>query len=108
MATTFSISQKVCARHHDRPAVARCRECVQPYCRECVVEHESRLICAGCLKNGAARQREMHRRRWQVVPLAGVVQWGVGVVVIWALFYWVAIGLRRLPAAVHEGLQWAP
>ena len=38
-----------CRRHPDRPAAARCPECGEAHCRECVVEHEGRILCAACL-----------------------------------------------------------
>jgi len=38
-----------CRRHPERPAAARCPECGEPHCRECVVEHEGRILCAACL-----------------------------------------------------------
>jgi hypothetical protein len=33
--------------------VARCPECRRFYCRECVTEHDDRLLCASCLKKAA-------------------------------------------------------
>lgn len=39
-----------CWNHHSREAVCRCPNCVRPFCRECVTEHEARLLCAECLQ----------------------------------------------------------
>lgn len=38
-----------CWNHETREAVSRCPECRHSFCRECVTEHESRLLCAACI-----------------------------------------------------------
>jgi hypothetical protein len=38
-----------CRTHADREAAARCPECRRHFCRECVTEHEGRMVCAGCI-----------------------------------------------------------
>ena len=45
-----AIAQRRCFHHPIREAVARCPACRDYYCRECVTEHDNRVICAGCLK----------------------------------------------------------
>ena len=64
-----------CWNHEDREAVCRCPQCGRSFCRECVGEHESRLLCAACLKT-AARSREtaakMSRFRDPALILAGL------------------------------------
>lgn len=82
--------------------MARCRSCGQSYCRECVVEHEHRLMCADCLRREALRGQERAGR----VPWAALVQWVVAAGVLWVLFYGVAAVLRRVPSEVHDGLIW--
>ena len=44
-----SLSAIKCITHIDREAVARCCQCNQYYCRECIVEHEGDMICTQCL-----------------------------------------------------------
>lgn len=39
-----------CFNHATREAVARCPECSQFFCRECITEHDDRVICSACLK----------------------------------------------------------
>ena len=43
------LAQSRCFQHAGREAVARCPECERFYCRECVTEHEGRMICRSCL-----------------------------------------------------------
>ena len=55
-----------CVRHPNRDAAARCPSCQQYFCRECVVEHDGRLLCSDCLR------RESHdaghrRQAWAVI-----------------------------------------
>lgn len=65
-----------CWNHEEREAVCRCPECGRSFCRECVGEHESRLLCAGCLKAKAlVRQTAGNQRRFRnpALALAGLV-----------------------------------
>jgi formylmethanofuran dehydrogenase subunit E len=38
-----------CQRHPGREAAARCPSCQQSFCRECITEHEGRMLCLACL-----------------------------------------------------------
>jgi len=84
--------------------VARCRLCGRSFCRECVVEHEGRLICAGCLREGAGGESERRGNWWGWLVVAG--QWGCSLAGLWLLFYGVALVLRRIPSDIHDGLIW--
>lgn len=44
----MDIVQQRCFNHGSREAAARCPECRRHFCRECVTEHEDRLLCASC------------------------------------------------------------
>ncbi len=71
-----------CWTHEAREAVCRCPECGRSYCRECVTEHEARLLCASCI---AARAKSAPRRRR---GRAGAVWLAVaGVFLAWVLFF---------------------
>jgi len=45
-----SLHHQVCLNHHAREAVAKCPDCGHFYCRECIAEHDDRVICAACLR----------------------------------------------------------
>jgi len=71
-----------CWNHDTREAVCRCLACGRSFCRECVTEHESRLVCAACLRNlaeaASRRRRRMRRVASAALTLAGVLlAWGV-------------------------------
>lgn len=107
MASPIRYSQ--CLRHAERPAVARCRVCGEAYCRECVVEHEHRLVCADCLRREADGGREAGRGGgWLRLGWVAVLHWVVAGAVLWGMFYVVAGLLRRIPADVHDGVIWVP
>ena len=43
------IAQLRCLQHTAREAVARCPQCRQSFCRECITEHDGRMLCLPCL-----------------------------------------------------------
>jgi hypothetical protein len=71
-----------CWNHEAREAVCRCPECGRSYCRECVTEHEARLLCASCLYAlGSHKPRRGGRRA------AAVLMALAGVLIAWFLFF---------------------
>lgn len=73
-----------CWNHEAREAVCRCVSCSRSYCRECVSEHEGRLLCAACLAlTGKAKsaRRSLFRRAAPALMIAG------GLLLAW-LTYW--------------------
>jgi hypothetical protein len=92
-----------CFHHSLREAVARCPECRQFYCRECITEHEDRVICATCLKKITATPKTKRAVFAWVLPL---VQFSVGVSIIWFLFYLCGATLLSIPSSFHEGSVW--
>jgi hypothetical protein len=94
-----------CVRHSEREAVARCSSCGGFYCRECVVDHEGRLVCASCLAKAAAaaaprapRKNFAALRRGVVLALSGLL--------VWFLFYAIGSLLLSVPPDFHEGTIW--
>jgi hypothetical protein len=89
--------------------VARCRSCGQAFCRECVVEHEQRLLCAECLRREAGRTAARGADGWRRrLPWAAAAQWAAALAVVWVTFYGATAVLRRVPSAIHDGLIWQP
>jgi len=88
-----------CLNHETREAVARCPQCRRFYCRECVVEHEDRLICTACLQK-LDRPQTRPTRHFQLLGRAiGVC---AGVMLAWLFFYFVAEGLMLIPSTIHD------
>ncbi|HUI54642.1 MAG TPA: hypothetical protein VLY04_06700 [Bryobacteraceae bacterium] len=80
---TGSPIQQRCWNHEDREASCRCPLCTRSFCRECVTEHESRLLCAACL-NAISQQRAERRVLRRFAP-AGLAL--AGIVLAWFVFY---------------------
>lgn len=94
-----------CLNHALREAVARCPECRHFYCRECVTEHEERVICAGCLRRLA---KPAVVKRFRLAGLLLTVECVMGLLIAWLFFYWVGQGLLALPSSFHDGSIWNP
>lgn len=92
-----------CVRHASREAAARCPACEQYFCRECVVEHEGRLLCSSCLARSAGAAGR-GQRRWARVRRAAALS--SGVLVLWCLLYLLGLLLLRIPPDYHDGTVW--
>jgi hypothetical protein len=97
------LAHQRCLHHASREAVARCPECAQFFCRECITEHDDRVICAACLRR-LARPTLRERFRWLHLGLAG--QLILGVLTAWLFFYLAGRTLVVMPADFHEGTLW--
>ena len=97
------ISAQRCFNHAQREAAARCPECGRYFCRECIVEHEERVLCAACLAKAA---RIPLTRRRSFVGLTRLFQCLVGVCTLWFVFYLLGESLLALPSSFHEGTLW--
>ena len=85
-----------CWNHEEREASCRCPGCLRSFCRECVTEHQSRLLCAACLK---ARAREEQSRRGLLRRFAPAGLALAGFVLAWFVFY--GVGEAFLESAAH-------
>ncbi len=97
------LTQRRCFIHQRREAAARCPECNRYFCRECVTEHDERVLCAGCIKRLQPRRRFDRRRLGSLVR---GFQLTSGIVVLWLVFYYLGQLLLTLPSAFHEGTLW--
>ena len=94
-----------CWNHGAREAVARCPECGHSYCRECVVEHDDRVICAGCLAKLTAPVAKA-QRRISAVPFFRAAGALVGLLVAWLIFFSVGRMLLSVPDQFHADTLW--
>jgi hypothetical protein len=98
------LHQRHCLNHSAREAVARCPECGNFYCRECIAEHEDRVVCAACLRKMLRRTERKKNPIFTWTARAGA--FGVSLFVGWLAFYWVGKILLSIPANVHDGTLW--
>jgi hypothetical protein len=94
----MSISLERCFNHASREAVARCPECSRTFCRECISEHDDRVICAFCLK----RLSKKSVRRYRLAGLTRLAQILIGVLLLWSSFYLLGKALLTIPSSFHE------
>jgi hypothetical protein len=83
-----------CWNHASREAAARCPVCTRFYCRECVTEHQGRMICAGCVAASSKMPgATVHAAgiRWTLLSVAGVL-------LAWMIFYYLGALLARIPS----------
>jgi hypothetical protein len=97
------LTEKRCRNHRLREAVARCPECGRYFCRECVTEHERRLLCTDCLQKWQAAAKSGARRASTVLTLGHFM---AGSLLAWAVFFYLGRILFSLPAEFHEGSIW--
>src|SRR4051812_37880425 len=99
---SFLVDQR-CANHAQREAAARCPECTRYFCRECVTEHEDRVVCAACLRR-LTDLRATKRHGFARVVSAGQLVFSF--VLAWFFFFLLGEILVRLPDSFHEDVLW--
>ena len=76
-------AQQRCWNHELREAVCRCPECGRSFCRECVSEHDARLLCASCL-SGMVNARHSRATRGRALPAGMAI---AGILLAWVVFF---------------------
>ena len=96
----ISISRQRCYNHAAREAAARCPACRRFFCRECVSEHQHRLLCAVCL--GQLRADSTPRTRELLAPLAHAGRLAGALVLLWLIFLVYGQFMLLLPSQFHD------
>ncbi|MEE9218001.1 MAG: rhomboid family protein [Acidobacteriota bacterium] len=99
MAAPTDLTLQRCLVHPRREAAARCPQCRHFFCRECVVEHGDRIICAACLRRLAAASPRT--RFHTLLRLGRGARILIGLFVAWLFFYFLAQALLLVPARFH-------
>lgn len=92
-----------CLLHPDRKAAARCPECGDVFCRECVTEHSGKYLCIKCLEirlGGSEKNRSI--RLWKLVMEVAGAAFGFGMLAL--VFFIVGKILLAIPSTFH----WTP
>jgi len=101
----MKLSARRCFNHVEREAVACCPECRRFFCRECISEHQGRVICARCLATMATGSA-VRSRSWK-----GALLWmmlvAAGLLLCWTWFYYLGSVLLSIPSSFHEGTLWS-
>ena len=97
-----TLSELRCFNHANREAVARCVRCGRTFCRECITEHEGRLVCAACLTASASKAAG----KWSIPRAIGS-----GAICIlsflfaWGFFYYTGKLLLKMPSSFHDSIS---
>ena len=97
------ISLRRCAHHPEREAVALCTSCGRSYCRECITEHDDRMMCTSCLS------KFMQSASGRFFDTSDILTAGAalaGVFAAWLAFYYLAQMLIAIPTPFHDGTVW--
>ena len=98
-----NLANQRCFNHAAREAAARCPECTRFFCRECITEHDDRVVCAACLKKLAGAPSAKRRA---VAGVIRFVQCSLGVLLAWFFFFLIGETLAELPDSFHENALW--
>jgi hypothetical protein len=97
------IQNQRCLNHAGREAVARCPACGFYFCRECITEHDDRILCASCLKKQAA---PIEGPRRSLAWLGRATAACCGFIMAWFFFYIIGRVLLATPTKFHEATVW--
>ncbi|NNL74906.1 MAG: rhomboid family protein [Desulfobacterales bacterium] len=97
------ITQQRCHNHMLREAAARCPECDLFFCRECITEHEDKVLCAACLgKKREPAIQSYDRYQW----MFRLGHFSLGILILYIFFYYLGQILLSFPSSFHEGTLW--
>jgi len=102
-AVIFPLRQQRCLNHPRREAAARCPECGRFYCRECITEHDDRVLCASCLAK-LALKRTTQREWWGWVPKLGLAL--IALITVFLAFLMLGNLLLSIPSQFHSKGGW--
>src|SRR5471030_2475362 len=93
-----TLRQRRCDNHPQREASARCPECGKFFCRECITEHDDRVLCASCLAK-LSTKKEKDKVKWEWAPRVGLALLAIAAV----FFVLLMIGnlLLDIPSKFH-------
>lgn len=97
------ISLQRCFNHEHREAAALCPECSRFFCRECVTEHNGRVLCSQCIAN-QSKTRTLRSNFVSRTAHAALVL--LGILTAWYIFFYTGQTLLGLPDTFHDGTFW--
>jgi hypothetical protein len=97
------LAQQHCLNHPAREAAAQCPQCRKFFCRECITEHDDRILCAVCLRK-LTQTTGPRRHPWRALGRAGLGLGGWLTAVFF--FYWVGQTLLLIPPSTHDKTLW--
>ena len=93
----MSLIDQRCANHALREAAVQCPSCKRYFCRECVTEHQGRMMCVSCvtlLSRGESKTARTAATVWSITAIAGIL-------IAWLVFYYLGQTLAKIPSEFH-------
>lgn len=97
---TEPLHQQRCKIHPAREAMARCPSCGGDFCRECINDHDGRMLCADCIRQVKAAVETPADTEQSGLRLA--VYCALCVLGVWSLLYFAGRILLLVPMETHE------
>ena len=97
------ISRQRCFNHEHREAAALCPECSRFFCRECVTEHNGRVLCSECI---GKQLKTLKLRSNYFSKTAHAILILLGILTAWYFFFYTGQTLLALPDSFHDGTFW--
>jgi len=98
-----ALRQQRCDNHPSREASARCPECGKFFCRECITEHDDRVLCASCLAKLAIK-KTAGQASWAWMPRVALAL--LAIAVVYAVFFLAGTMLLSIPSHFHSHGGW--
>jgi late competence protein required for DNA uptake (superfamily II DNA/RNA helicase) len=98
-----TLRQQRCVNHPQREASARCPECGRFFCRECITEHDDRVLCASCLARLSVK-KDRAKKSWEWAPRIALAL--LAAVVIYFGLLFLGNLLLSLPSHFHAHGGW--
>ena len=102
----MDLARQRCLLHPLREAAARCPSCRQFFCRECVTEHDGRVMCAACLRSLTTDRGDKKTARNLAAAGLAAARLAAALALLWFAFYLVGLFLVRAPSSFHNGSIW--
>ena len=86
-----------------REAAARCPECGRFFLRECITQHQYRVVCYAWRKKFVGPPQA---KRPAFVKIIRLAQCAAALMLTWFFFFIIGETLLRIPTSFHEGTLW--
>jgi uncharacterized paraquat-inducible protein A len=100
--TPSSFASRRCRNHIERQAACRCPGCGFDFCRECVTEHDERLLCSRCMAELGASGTRPSRSK----TIGTIAQAVAGIAAAWIFFFLAGELTSMVVSPSHEVRAW--
>lgn len=101
-ASGTAMHARRCVLHAQREAAARCPGCKRFYCRECITEHDGKVLCSGCLTENTRERSEKKQGSGHFKMTAGLI--GTFLVLL-LIFFSMGVLIQILPEKIDINID---